>query len=151
MEFIEYAFPELKEVQGFDKTQQQTLIQELAEMSDYKDQLLTILLEHKVYEALDTYKPDAKKIIVHPSYTYDNEGYKPENAMVWVNDFVDPSTQVSKESRFQIALDRSLDELAPMLKDVAEFDVLELKAKYEPKVEPVVEPVAPTSKRKYEM
>lgn len=153
MEFIEYAFPELEEVQVFDKTQQQILIEEIATMSDYKDQVLTILLEQKIYEALDNYKPNAQKVIVHPSYTYDNQGYKPQNAMVWINDFVDSSGQSSKEAKFQSSLDKSLNQLAPMMKNVAEFDVLELKAKYGPKAAPVVEPehIAPTGKRKYEM
>jgi hypothetical protein len=151
MEFIEYAFPELEDVKVFDKQQQQTLIEEIAEMSDYKDQVLTILLEQKVYEALEIFKIDSKKVIVHPSYTYDNQGYKPQNAMVWVNDFVDPFGNGTKEAKFQTALDKSLDDLAPMLKNVAEFDVLELKAKYGPKVEPVVESEHHASKRKYEM
>lgn len=151
MEFIEYAFPELEEVQVFDKKQQQTLIEEIAEMSDYKNKVLTILVEQKVYAALDSFNIDANKVIVHPSYTYDNKGYKPENAMIWINNFVDPSDKGGKEAKFQVALDKSLDELAPMIKSVAEFDVLELKAKYGPKVEPVVEPEHHASKRKYEM
>jgi len=130
MEYIEYAFPELEDVEGMTRSEQGTLIQELSTMHDYQKQVTEILLEQKVLQALEMYQPDIHQVIVHPACVKEEEGYQFKNAMVWVNDWEDPSNQRNSKSRFQAGLDESLKDLAPMMKDIIDFNVPQLVAKY---------------------
>lgn len=133
MEFIEYTFPELEEVKAFDSTQKQTLVEELTEMANYQQEMLKIMLEQKVFEAYDKFKPAIEKVIIDPAYQYNDEGYRLENAMVWVDNWTDPCYQDDNISKFQQYLDESLVDISPLMKHVIELDVATLISQYGPK------------------
>lgn len=135
MKFVEYSFPELEDAARFNKEDNATLIDEIANLTIYKNDLLQVLLEKKVleiYEKHAKYIPHVEKVIVDANYEYNDEGYQLKNAMIWINNWEDPSmgSNYPNATEFQKDLDLSLEQLSPLLTRASEMNIHELVDKF---------------------
>ena len=133
MKYIEYTFPELDQVQSMNTDEQQVLVDEIRVLHYYQEQVVQTLLEKKVFALYEKFQPNIEKVIIDPRYINDEkneESYFSQNAMVWVDEWVDPCKENNEACKFQRALDLALENMVPLMKHVVEIDVEGLINKY---------------------
>ena len=127
------------DIQDMSDIQESEALAKIKQVFEYRKaqdaELRTVIeafVEKKVAHCIIECNPGAElhSVFVDANYEYNDEGYCPDNVMVWLNDHNNSYYDNECFSLFQEKLDKSLGSISEMIHGVFKFDVDTLKEKY---------------------